>query len=57
MSYIKGLLADHESILIHLRENIDGYADSLHDEGSSDYITSLMETHEKIAWMLRSHLA
>ena len=56
MSYIKGLLADHESILIHLRENIDGYADSLHDEGSSDYITSLMETHEKIAWMLRSHL-
>ncbi len=56
ISYIKGLLADHESILVHLRENIDGYADALHDEGSSDYITTLMEKHEKIAWMLRSHL-
>lgn len=54
--FIKELLADHESILIHLRENIDGYADSLHDAGSSDYITGLMEKHEKMAWMLRAHL-
>jgi len=55
-SFIKELLADHESILIHLRENIDGYANALKDVGSSDYITGLMETHEKMAWMLRSHL-
>lgn len=54
--YIKELLADHESILIHLRENIDGYANKLHDAGTSDYITGLMETHEKMAWMLRAHL-
>jgi len=54
--FIKELLADHESILIHLRENIDGYANRLHDAGSSDYITGLMETHEKMAWMLRAHL-
>ena len=56
IGYIKELLADHESILIHLRENIDGYANRLHDAGSSDYITGLMETHEKMAWMLRAHL-
>lgn len=56
LGYIKELLADHESILIHLRENIDGYANALHDAGSSDYITGLMETHEKMAWMLRAHL-
>lgn len=55
-SYIKELLSDHESILIHLRENIDDYADALNDAGSSDYITGLMEMHEKMAWMLRSHL-
>ncbi|QES90081.1 Dps family protein [Rhizosphaericola mali] len=56
LGYIKELLSDHESILIHLRENIDGYANALKDAGSSDYITGLMETHEKMAWMLRAHL-
>jgi starvation-inducible DNA-binding protein len=54
--FIKDLLGDHESILIHLRENIDDYANALRDAGSSDYITGLMETHEKMAWMLRAHL-
>jgi len=56
LSYIKELLADHESIMIHLRENINKYAATLKDIGTSDYITGLMETHEKMAWMLRSHL-
>ena len=54
--YIKMLLADHESILIHLRGNIGNYAGPLKDAGSSDYITSLMESHETMAWMLRAHL-
>ena len=54
--YIKMLLADHESILIHLRGNIDNYAGALKDAGTSDYITNLMETHETMAWMLRAHL-
>jgi len=26
------------------------------DFGTSDFVTGLMETHEKMAWMLRSHL-
>lgn len=56
-SYMKNLLADHESILIHLRENINNYAGPLKDLGSSDYITGLMETHETMAWMLRAHLS
>lgn len=55
--YIKMLLADHESILIHLRENIDNYAGPLKDLGTSDYITGLMESHETMAWMLRAHLS
>jgi starvation-inducible DNA-binding protein len=55
--YIKDLLLDHESILIHLRENIDNYVTAFHDAGSSDYITGLMEKHEKFAWMLRAHLS
>ncbi|MET1057589.1 MAG: DNA starvation/stationary phase protection protein [Pedobacter sp.] len=55
--YIKMLLADHESIIIHIRENINNYASPLKDLGTSDYITGLMETHETMAWMLRAHLS
>ncbi|KQB40024.1 Dps family protein [Flavobacterium aquidurense] len=54
--FIKELLIDHESIIMHLRENITVFANDFHDLGTSDYITGLMETHEKMAWMLRSHL-
>jgi starvation-inducible DNA-binding protein len=54
--FMKELLADHESIIIHLREDINRYANDWHDQGTSDFVTSLMETHEKMAWMLRAHL-
>lgn len=56
LSYIKILLADHESIIMHLRENINLFANELGDSGTSDFITGLMEQHEKMAWMLRAHL-
>lgn len=54
--FITELLTDHESLIIHLRENINYFANELKDLGTSDYVTGLMETHEKMAWMLRSHL-
>lgn len=54
--FITELLADHEAIIIHLRENINRFANELGDLGTSDFITGLMETHEKMAWFLRSHL-
>jgi len=54
--YIKELVSDHESIIIHLRENISRFADDYKDLGTSDFITGLMTTHEKMAWMLRAHL-
>ena len=57
LTYIKVLLEDHESILIHIRENTDNYAGPLKDLGTSDFITGLMETHETMAWMLRAHLS
>ncbi|WP_431241710.1 Dps family protein [Flavobacterium sp. P21] len=56
LGYISELLSDHESILILLRENIKNFASVWSDLGTSDYITGLLETHEKMAWMLRSHL-
>lgn len=50
------LLEDHESIIIFLREKIKPISDKWQAEGISDYVTGLMEQHEKTAWMLRSHL-
>ena len=54
--FIKELLADHEDIIIFLRQNINAFANDYKDAGTSDYITGLMEDHEKMAWMLRAHL-
>ncbi|KAF2326538.1 Dps family protein [Flavobacterium ginsenosidimutans] len=54
--FIKELLLDHESIIIYLRENINSIANELQDAGTSDFITGLVENHEKMAWMLRAHL-
>ncbi len=54
--FIRELLGDHESIILRLRENINLFASELNDLGTSDFITGLMETHEKMAWMLRAHL-
>jgi starvation-inducible DNA-binding protein len=54
--FIKDLLADHEDIIIFLRQNINAFANDYKDAGTSDYITGLMEDHEKMAWMLRAHL-
>ncbi|RYJ42798.1 Dps family protein [Flavobacterium beibuense] len=54
--FIKDLLMDHESIIMFLRGRIDLFAAELKDYGTSDFITSLMESHEKMAWMLRAHL-
>jgi starvation-inducible DNA-binding protein len=55
--HMKKLLSAHEAIIIRLRENINRYANEWKDAGTSDFITGLMETHEKMAWMLRAHLA
>lgn len=54
--YIKELLEDHESIIVVLREHIKAFTKDFQDLGSSDFATGLMETHEKMAWFLRSHL-
>ena len=54
--YLKELLIDHETLIMSLRGNIHDFADEYHDLGTSDFITGLMETHEKMAWFLRSHL-
>ncbi|MGF1458943.1 MAG: Dps family protein [Leptolyngbyaceae cyanobacterium] len=50
------LVTDHEQIIRNLREAVDATAEQFHDEGTSDFLTGLMEAHEEMAWMLRSFL-
>ena len=54
--FIKDLLEDHESIILNLRENIKSFGDEHHDLGTSDFITGMVETHEKMSCFLRSHI-
>ncbi|AYL96586.1 Dps family protein [Mucilaginibacter celer] len=55
LGFIKELLEDHEGIIEFIRGNINAFANDYNDAGTSDFITGLMETHEGMAWMLRSH--
>lgn len=54
--FISELLHDQESLVMKLRELINYFANDLKDLGTSDFITGLLELHEKMAWMLRAHL-
>ena len=56
MAMIANLLDDHEAIVRVLRTDLETCAERYHDVGSSDFLTGLMERHEKMAWMLRSFL-
>lgn len=50
------LLRDHETLIRSLRADVDE-AGRLGDQGTADFLTGLMEEHEKMAWMLRSFLS
>lgn len=55
LGFLKDLLKDHESIIEFIRGNITPFAEKYHDYGSSDFVTGVMETHEEMAWMIRSY--
>jgi starvation-inducible DNA-binding protein len=52
---LRGLLGDHEAVIRTLRKDLETAARH-GDAGTSDFLTGLMERHEKMAWMLRSFL-
>ena len=53
---IQSLLTGHETIIQALRKEIPSVTDKYLDLGTADFITGIMEQHEKMAWMLRAHL-
>jgi len=53
---VSALLADHTAMIKHLRADLDECA-NLGDQGTADFLTGLLKTHEKMAWMLRSFVS
>jgi starvation-inducible DNA-binding protein len=53
---LTGLLADHEALARSLRPDVDAAQNEHGDAGTADFLTGLLEAHEKTAWMLRATL-
>ena len=53
---LSNLLADHEAVIRTLRGDLATVMDKYADAGTNDFLTGLMEKHEKMAWMLRAFL-
>ena len=51
---IADLLWDHEALIQTLRSDLETCANQCGDMGTGDFLTGLMEKHEKMAWMLRA---
>ncbi len=54
-SMVQNLISDHEKIIQRIRQDIDTCG-KYNDVGTQDFLTGLMEKHEKTSWMLRSVL-
>lgn len=52
---VQNLLSDHEKIVRVLRQDIVS-CEKFNDVGTEDFLTALVEKHEKVAWMLRAVL-
>lgn len=52
---LRGLLKDHQTLIQSLREGIRALKEG-EDEGTIDLFIKRLKAHEKMAWMLNSHL-
>ncbi len=53
---LRALLLDHETIIQHIRKEIDATAE-LGDMGTNNFLCDILEKHEKMAWMLRAFVS
>jgi len=54
---IQTLVNDHETIIRIIRNDITPVSEKYKDLGTADFVTGLMEKHEKMAWMLRAFIS
>ncbi len=53
---LKELLNDHETVIKSLREDLVTVGEKHGDAGTNDFLTGLMEKHEKKAWLIRAFI-
>jgi len=53
---LQNLLIDFESQITYLRQSINEVTDDFKDAGTADFLTGIIQKHEKTAWMIRSLL-
>lgn len=53
---LANLLTDHEALIRQLRADLEAAQNQYGDAGTADFLTGVMEDHEKMAWMLRAML-
>lgn len=54
---IANLVTLHEIIIKEIRVDVETCQNILVDAGTADFLTGIMEIHEKSAWMLRSMIS
>jgi len=54
--HVEQLLKDHETLIRQLRGDAESAGGKHADAGTEDFLVGLMESHEKMAWMLRASL-
>jgi starvation-inducible DNA-binding protein len=53
---LRNLLTDHEAIVRALREDVERADEEYKAVEAADFLTAVIEKHNKMAWMLRSFL-
>jgi starvation-inducible DNA-binding protein len=53
---IRELLADHETVIVELRNDIEDSTAKNKDAGTTDFLTGLLQQHESTAWILRRYI-
>ncbi|WP_291285164.1 DNA starvation/stationary phase protection protein [Flavobacterium sp.] len=54
---LKELLENHEQLVTEFRDYIPVFEAENNDAGSADFVTGLLQEHEKMAWVLRRYQA
>ncbi len=53
---LEAIVADHEALIKHLREDLATAGDTYGDAGVEDFFTGLLQAHQEFAWMTRAFL-
>jgi starvation-inducible DNA-binding protein len=54
---LKELLADYQTLIVLIRQDIEATTEKNKDAGTADFLTGIMEQHETSAWILRRYLS